>query len=106
MSTVASISAYTRARIIACKGQKFEMKIPRSRWEIHFVPLSNGRCKEVAVSVSGEVNEGFTWKWSGAFAEGSITISGEDREKHKEKAFGEWTGENKADVDQESRSAG
>ena len=72
--------AYTRARIIACKGRKVSIKTPGNRWEIVFVPLDKGRCHEIGLSSSGEISSGFVWIWDG---EENFTIEAEDNENEK-----------------------
>lgn len=63
--TEASIAhpTYEAARLRALRRDiATRYKNPTSRWEISFVPLGDGKVKEVGLSVAGEIQEGFTWQ--------------------------------------------
>ncbi len=76
------LPAYTRARIIACKGRCITLhENPQSRWTLTFVPEWDKQCREMGLSVSGEVREGFRWQWHGGNA---LTIA---KEKEVEDMF-------------------
>jgi hypothetical protein len=45
----------------ACIGKQTEYHEEGSRWNSLFIPTRYGVCREVALSVSGEIKEGFEY---------------------------------------------
>ena len=75
--TTRKVSEYELARIAACRGKRVSLREEGHNWGIEFVPLGNGRCREVGLSVSGHMREGFVWAWDGE----TLTIEAEKNEK-------------------------